>query len=320
MDDWQRASALLDRFETAGIALPAEADKLVAEVFRACGMPVTNTGFVESDSGADLFIEGAIDGVSQRIAVEVVYRASKAGRASVEQLLSMRAHPMVNRAIIVSRSGFTEEAKHFALTRGVGAIDLISPADLRNWLAKHRPHFTPDMPVELLLRTAMRAVARRIAIEPGELEKLDWLELEKVLREVFEGIGFEATRTRPAKDGGFDLELTTTTDGMKATYLVEVKHWSEDKPGPKHLDKLIHVTASREASAGLLLSTSGFTKTLYEGLTEVKAPVRIGDGSKIVSLCKTYYRIQSALWIEDRHLQDVLFEGTSGPPEPRLNA
>lgn len=44
------------------------------------------------------------------------------------------------------------------------------------------------------------------------------------------------------------------------------------------------------------------------------APSRIGDGSKIVSFCKTYYRIQSALWIEDRQLDHLLFEGTKAPP------
>jgi hypothetical protein len=62
--------------------------------------------------------------------------------------------------------------------------------------------------------------------------------------------------TRPGKDGGFDLELSSTEGGQKRVYLVEVKHWTDQKPGPAHLKKIISVTASKRADGGLLLSTS----------------------------------------------------------------
>ena len=156
----------------------------------------------------------------------------------------------------------------------------------------------------------MRQLAQLIAEHPEVLSSIEWRELEKVLREAFEEIGFDTKLTRPSKDGGFDLELTTTESGQRQTYLVEVKHRTEQKPGPSHLRKFVDVTALRQATAGLLLSTSGFTRTMYGGIFEFLLPVHLGEGDKVVSLCKIYYRLRSALWIEDTSFQDTLLSGT----------
>jgi hypothetical protein len=78
-------------------------------------------------------------------------------------------------------------------------------------------------PVAKLLRRAMQGLASIIAAQPQELINVEWRDLERLLFEVFEGLGFDTTLTRPAKDGGFDLRLVA--DGF--TYFVEVKHWAE---------------------------------------------------------------------------------------------
>jgi hypothetical protein len=97
---------------------------------------------------------------------------------------------------------------------------------------------------------------------------------------------------------------------MKSTYLVEVKHRAEKKPGVSDLKKFVSVTASTKNAAGLLLSTSGFTKPVYSGITKIPCPLHIGEANKIVSLCRTYYRSRSALWVEDLNLRDTLFSET----------
>jgi len=99
---------------------------------------------------------------------------------------------------------------------------------------------------------------------------------------------------------------------VKQTYLVEIKHWLSGKPGPKQVQKFINVTASRQVTGGLFLSSSGYASTVYSGLAMV-APVRLGDGSKITSLCKTYYRIGSPMWLNDDGLEEELFSGTFSP-------
>ena len=74
----------------------------------------------------------------------------------------------------------------------------------------------------------------------------DKMAREKILQ--CKAMGAEVVLTRSGKDGGFDLELTVTTKSVKSTYLVEVKHWTEQKPGAGHLKKLIEVTARRGAT------------------------------------------------------------------------
>ena len=150
-----------------------------------------------------------------------------------------------------------------------------------------------------------------IAEKPEALSKLAWRELEKALREAFEGIGFDTKLTRPGKDGGFDLELTTMENGRKQIYLVEVKHWTDQKPGLSHLTKFVEVTASKQADAGLFLSTSGFTRPVYCGIAELAPPMHLGEGNKVVSLCRAYYRLRSALWVEDVDLRDTLLSETT---------
>lgn len=310
MADWDLALALLERFERGERMLPADATKMVSAVFSACGSPVVDSGFMESERGVDLYIETTLSGRPQRLGVEVKYSRGPADEASVRQLLALRSFDHFDRSLIVSRAGFTPAALRLATANEVGMLDLLAPADLRNWLAKHAPQQAPDQSVDHVIRASMKALALRIAQVPAELASLEWRDLERVLREVFDGLGFDTRLTRSGKDGGFDLELIQVRNGEKSTYLIEVKHWTAQKPGLAHLKKLVQVTASRRASAGVLLSTSGFASTVYAGLAEISAPVRLGDGEKVVSLCKAYYRLDSAIWVEATDLESTLFDGT----------
>jgi Restriction endonuclease len=306
----QRALKLLDRFEAGAFPAPLDAETLVVEIFEACGHTVLQKGFVGAQAGVDCFVRTNVDGRPQTIGVEVKAGKQPAEVSSVDKAFKLKASGHFDRAMILSRSGFSTSALRLADTIGLGQIDLFSPVDLRNWLSKQAQPEKVDTAYERIVRGAMQELARLIAEHPEALAAIEWRELEKVLRETFEGIGFRTKLTRPGKDGGFDLELSTTEGGLRRIYLVEVKHWTDQRPGSSHLKKLISVTASKQAAGALLLSTSGFTRTIYSGIAEYSAPVRLADGDKVVSLCKTYYRLKSALWLENVNLQETLLSGT----------
>jgi restriction system protein len=296
-DKLQRAFALLDRFEAGASLLPADAERLLVGIFEACGHSVSQKGFVESNEGVDCFVRTNLDGRLQTIGAEVKAGMHPAGEASVVQAFNLKTTGQFDRAMIISRAGFSAAALRRAV--GLGQIDLFGPNDLRNWLSKQVRPENVDKAYERIVRGAMQELVRLIAEHPDALARIEWRELEKVLRETFDGIGFDTKLTRPGKDGGFDLELTTDEDGRRRIYLVEVKHWTDQRPGPSHLKKFIGVTACKQAAAGLLLSTSGFARTIYSGIAEFSAPVRLGEREKVVALCRTYYRLRTALWIED---------------------
>ena len=160
----------------------------------------------------------------------------------------------------------------------------------------------------------MRAIAIAVAENPVCLRDVEWRDLERVLREVFEGVGFETQLTRSGKDGGFDLRLQCEEAGGTKVFLVEVKHWagSGKKPGRPTVKSLIDVVArAATGTTGLLLSSSGFTTDAMNGRTEIEQrKVRLAGTSKIVSLCQNYLQSATGLWTPTTELSDMLLEGT----------
>ena len=71
MPDWHTARELLEHFEKTDQLLPTDAERLIAEIFGACGHVVKNTGFVEGDTGVDCYFDTDIGGKFRRIGAEV---------------------------------------------------------------------------------------------------------------------------------------------------------------------------------------------------------------------------------------------------------
>lgn len=168
-----------------------------------------------------------------------------------------------------------------------------------------------DAPVEVITRKAMKELARRLALHPGDLPYLEWRDLERVLREIFEGLGFDTLMTRSSKDGGFDLEVRHDEDGVGCVYLVEVKHWRTKKPGHVPYTAFLEVVVRQGATMGLLLSTSGFTKPLLQDRIELgRQRVRLGGANKVIEFCQRYTRKELGFWEPESTLSSILFEDT----------
>lgn len=169
--------------------------------------------------------------------------------------------------------------------------------------------------LEFIVRTAMKAIASEIAENPGCLRDVEWRDLERVMREVFEQLGFDTELTRSGKDGGFDLRLEIEECGETKVFLVEVKHWlaSGKKPGSKVLSALVDVIAKAgDNTKGLLLSSSGFSASVLSGRTEVEQhTVRIAGHKKIVSLCQNYLESVDGVLLPTTDLSEMLLEGSS---------
>ncbi len=235
----------------------------------------------------------------------------------VEKAFDLKSNGHFDRVLVVASGGFTSAAIYHAEAVALGQIDLIVPDDLRNWIRKYNvPQTDPVLTTtNRIVTAAMENLAIAIAENSEVLWEQEWRDLERILHVAFKGIGFNSVLTRSAQDGGFDLELTLNRDGTNEVYLVEVKHWMEKKPGKFQLKRLIHVTAERKATGGLLLSTSGFTNTICSGIAECERPIRLGGSDKIIGICRTYYRIKSALWTRLPDPYETLFSGTIALPK-----
>ncbi|RWQ87464.1 MAG: restriction endonuclease [Mesorhizobium sp.] len=162
--------------------------------------------------------------------------------------------------------------------------------------------------VNFIIRDAMREVAKRIAFHPEEMGAVEWRDLERVLREIFEGLGYGTKLTRSGKDGGFDLELEV--EGF--LYFVEVKQWSEPKKvGQDIIERFIDVVVANAGKGGLLLSTSGFTSEVMRARVEVSTKLVVLAGrQKLESLCKLYVQNERGMMVPDKGLEEILLDET----------
>jgi hypothetical protein len=158
-----------------------------------------------------------------------------------------------------------------------------------------------------IVRRCMRELARRIASHPQELAIVEWRDLERILFEAFDALGYRSSLTRPGKDGGYDLRLEA--EGF--VYFVEIKHWSKrSKVGAGIVDHFTEIVIAN-AAEGLLLSTSGFTEDVVRGRIKISEyPVVLGNEVKVISLCRYYVLAQAGLWIPEHGLREIFFEGS----------
>lgn len=170
----------------------------------------------------------------------------------------------------------------------------------------------PGTLVERALRSMLHALAQEIVRTPDYLAQVEWRDLERLLGEVLSGLGFGVSVTRPGRDGGFDLELSCNEAGEPQIYLVEIKHWgAPSRPGPGVLERFFEVVLSRRASAGLILSSSGYSAPAIAGRSEIaRELVRLGNANKIVGLCQSYVSRGHGLWTPTRSLPTILFADT----------
>lgn len=163
-----------------------------------------------------------------------------------------------------------------------------------------------------IFQDTSRKLARLIAEDSRCLKAVEWRDLEKILAEVLEGLGFSVELTPGSKDGGKDIIVKCVISGLKHTYIVEIKHWrSGVRVGQSIVRDFLNVIIRERQQGGLFLSTSGYYDNVFESFSKIeRQQLRFGDEKKVVSLCKTYVKAQSGIWSPPEPLTEVLFEQT----------
>ncbi|MBY3323018.1 hypothetical protein HFO02_05205 [Rhizobium laguerreae] len=215
-------------------------EQSLIDIFEHCGLQPrrglqigTHTQPIEVDAEIELNIGGQCQRVAIEIKgannVEVISRA-------IEQAQRIRHMGRYDRALVIVGGEIAEVVRHRSEAQSIGYIDLLGIPELRSWLWKHAPALQPaeaagETTCAQIIREAMRAIAERLARAPDEIAMIEWRDMKRVLREIFEGLGFGTALTRSSRDGGFDLSLEIDSAVGRETYLVEVKHWTDQKPG-----------------------------------------------------------------------------------------
>ena len=217
------------------------------------------------------------------------------------------------RFLLVSLPGFTRAARDAVERDSPVTIELIGSADLRRW-AQRLVTSEEGLPTRfvVVLTAFTRRLAQIVARDSRELDNMEWRDIERLMREVFEGIGFDAELTPASKDGGKDVILTVVENRRRRCFLVELKHWRSGKGvGIPAVRKFVKVVATERREGGLFLSTYGYSKTAFEGLSQIdRTRVRFGTMTKIHALCQTYVKAEQGLWTPTSGLPELLFSDT----------
>lgn len=166
--------------------------------------------------------------------------------------------------------------------------------------------------VRLAIESLSSQLAVMIAKNPAALEYIEWRDLERLIAEVFSGLGFDAELTPSSKDGGKDVVVICKVSNETRSYAVEIKHWRlGNRVGNGVIMEFLHVIARENRNGGLFLATGGYCDNAFENLTEIdRQKLRFGTDEKVVSLCRNYVRAQEGIWSPPKQLDEVVFKDT----------
>lgn len=290
--------------------------RIIEPLFDREGFVLEHTGGA-GDQGIDFHaVRLADDGESEveRRGIQAKF-FRKPGRsvpsATVRELIGAGLLNGYGRVVLISNADFSSQSRDDISRNMPLTVELLGISDLKDWATRLRSE-EPNIEAEVrvILRDVSQALIQLIANNVAALDHLEWRDVERVVAEVFSGLGFNAELTPGSKDGGKDVILTCTVNGTQAQYYVEVKHWrSATRVGAAAVEQFLKVIIREQTAGGLFLSTYGYTGNAFEQLTAFdRERLRFGDREKIVTLCKSWIKARAGLWSPPENLSQVLFD------------
>jgi restriction system protein len=117
-----------------------------------------------------------------------------------------------------------------------------------------------------------------LARKPELLHRLSPREFEEVVAEILTKQGFDVTLTRFVRDGGKDIYAARRNELGTFLYLVECKKYSPDHLVSVDLVRTLYgVVEFERATAGILVTTSSFTKDAREFARTIECRMALKD-------------------------------------------
>jgi hypothetical protein len=123
---------------------------------------------------------------------------------------------------------------------------------------------------------------RKLQSDPKLLHELSPRGFEEVVAEILKKLNYEVTLTRSSKDGGKDIIAKKKDHLGTFLFFVECKKYAPNKPiGVGLVRQLNGVVQAEQATAGILVTTSFFTRGAKEFQKEIAYQMSLKDPSAI---------------------------------------
>jgi restriction system protein len=142
------------------------------------------------------------------------------------------------------------------------------------------------------VKTVSDELLRKLSENPKLLYELSPRLFEEVVAELFSRQGYEVELTPYSRDGGKDIYVASKNLLGSFLYVVECKKYSPDNPvGVGLIRQLYGVVQAEKATAGILATTSFFTKDAKEFQQKLEFQISLQD----------YFGIQKLLNAASKH-------------------
>lgn len=279
---------------------------------------LTNNGYTitHNKSHDSIPLDFLVEGNNATIGIEHKHVPSKGhsiGLNEIYRTIGVAYANDIKRVAIISNVGFSNSAIEFSKYKCPTNLELIGIDSLIEWgerLINRQEPFSGT--IAKIIKDLSAKLALEIAKNPKALDDIEWRDLERIIAEIFSGLGFDAELTPSSKDGGKDVIVTSKIEGTTKSYIIEIKHWrSNQKVGTDYIREFINVVMREKRESGLFLATYGFAGNAIESLSEIeRRRVKCGEKNKIHVLCQHYSKASSGLWSQSTSLPDLLFDGT----------
>lgn len=120
---------------------------------------------------------------------------------------------------------------------------------------------------------------------PGQLQKIDPYEFEKLLAQLFRKMGYIVEETQLSHDRGIDLIIRIAHFGLSHTWIVQAKRYSEPV-GVKAIREYSSLRYRDRVDGVIIATTSNFTREAQEEAVEHN--VKLIDGNLLAEMLNHY--------------------------------
>ena len=115
----------------------------------------------------------------------------------------------------------------------------------------------------------------------GSVRMLSWRQFEEVVGEAYRRQGYKVIENSSSgPDGGVDL--TIQKDGN--AYIVQCKHWRENKVGVKIIREMYGVMTARQATGAIIITSGSFTQEAKDFASG--KPIEIITGARLAQMIR----------------------------------
>ena len=133
----------------------------------------------------------------------------------------------------------------------------------------------------LALITDVRLI-KHLASNPQEINNLTPRQFEELTADLVSGFGYTVKLNKGSKDGGVDVFAERTTDTGKELTIVQCKKHSPDhKVGEPIIKQLYADVLTRNATRGLIVTTSSFTRDALKFIESLRYRLTPADFAKV---------------------------------------